>query len=349
MQNKTFAVVGATGMVGTTLLSILEERGVSPSSVFPLASKESSGRPVSFGMDHTLEIGPLETFDFSKVDVAFFCVSSGISERTVPKALEEGVWVIDKSSHFRLQPGVPLVVPEVNGHALKSPPKKGIVASPNCIAIPLACALKPMNDLYPIQRISVATYQSVSGAGKEAMDELYNHTKGFYTQEMPLPKAFAKPISFNVLPMIDTLCASGYTAEEEKIHFELKKILGPTLAVNVTSVRVPVFIGHAMAVSATFSEKIHVEKIASSLKKEPGIHFESNRHSFQAPLDVVGHDQVFVSRLRRDLDCPRSLSFWVSCDNLRKGAALNAVQIAELLCAHHENRFQAPPTRKTRP
>jgi len=325
------AVVGATGAVGREILKILAERNFPVSEVFALASPRSTGQNVSFGDKTVLKIKNLETFDFTGVDLALFSPGAAISAIHAPRAAGQGCVVIDNTSQFRMEPDVPLVVPEVNPQALKRFRKRGIVANPNCSTIQMVVALKPLHDLVRIKRVVVSTYQSVSGAGKEGMDELFNQTKGSFVHDMPTMEQFTKPISFNVIPHIDKFMEDGATREEWKMAAETRKILDPDIQVFATCVRVPVFIGHAEAVNVEFEGPITVAEARAALNKAPGVQLFDKREDagYITPLDSAGEDEVFVSRLRKDPTVPHGLAFWCVADNLRKGAALNAIQIAE--------------------
>ena len=325
------AVVGATGAVGREILKLLAERNFPASEVVALASPRSTGQNVSFGDKTVLKIKNLETFDFTGMDIALFSPGAAISAVHAPRAVTQGCVVIDNTSQFRMEPDVPLVVPEVNPQALQRFRKRGIIANPNCSTIQMVVALKPLHDLARIKRLVVSTYQSVSGAGKEGMDELFNQTKGSFVHDLPTVEQFTKPIAFNVIPHIDKFMDDGSTKEEWKMAVETRKILDPDIQVFATCVRVPVFIGHAEAVHVEFENPITVAQATAALKKAPGVSVFDKREDagYMTPLDVAGEDDVFVSRLRKDPTVPHGLAFWCVCDNLRKGAALNAIQIAE--------------------
>ncbi|WP_421993127.1 aspartate-semialdehyde dehydrogenase [Roseococcus sp.] len=327
------AIVGATGAVGRELLKILAERKFPVSEVIALASFRSVGQLVSFGDDEVLKIRNLETFDFTGTDIALFSPAAAVSAIHAPRAAEQGCVVIDNTSEFRMEPGVPLVVPEVNPQALARFRKRNIIANPNCSTIQMVVALKPLHDIAKIKRVVVSTYQSVSGAGKEGMDELFNQTKGSFVHDQPTIEQFTKPIAFNVIPHIDKFVEDGATKEEWKMSVETRKILDPDIQVIATCVRVPVFIGHAEAIHVEFESPISVAQALVALKKAPGISVFDKREDggYITPLDAAGDDEVFVSRLRKDPTVPHGLAFWCVADNLRKGAALNAVQIAEEL------------------
>jgi aspartate-semialdehyde dehydrogenase len=327
------AVVGATGNVGREILQILAEREFPVDEVIALASSRSIGSEVSFGEDETLKVGDLDTFDFKNIDIALFSPGAKVSAVHAPRAAKAGAVVIDNTSHFRMDPDVPLVVPEVNPEAIARYTKRNIIANPNCSTIQMVMALAPLHRIATIKRIVVATYQSVSGAGKEAMDELFNQTRAIYVNDAIKPEQFPKRIAFNVIPHIDTFMEDGATKEEWKMVVETRKILDPDIAVTATCVRVPVFIGHAEAVNVEFEHAISVEQARAALKTAPGISVVDHRvdGGYVTPQECAGEDMVFVSRLRADRTVAHGLNLWIVGDNLRKGAALNAVQIAEVL------------------
>lgn len=332
MKKYSIAIVGATGLVGTTLLSILEQRNFPINKIFLLASLSSAGKHIDF-IGERYQIEDLETFDFSQVDIAFFCVSNDLSARFAPKAAAAGAIVLDKSYHFRIHPDVPLIVPEVNLTMLDTLPKMRIIANPNCNTVPIAVAIKPIYDAVGIERINVSTYQSVSGTGKEAMSELTTQTQALLNNEAFSPKVYSQQIAFNVLPNIDDLQANGYTREEMKIVLETRKIFNdPTLAINPTAVRVPVFCGHAAAVHIETKEKLDAKDAAELLAKAMGVIVIDNPSPVR---DAQGKDSVYVGRIRNDISHKKGLNLWVVADNLRKGAALNSVQIAEHLIKSH--------------
>lgn len=327
------AVVGATGAVGREMLQILADRNFPVSEVVALASSRSAGGEVSFGEDQTLVVQDLDKYDFKGTDICLSSAGAKISEAFAPKAGAVGCVVIDNTSHFRMDPDVPLVVPEVNPEALKGFHKKNIIANPNCSTIQMVVALKPLHDLATIERVIVSTYQSVSGAGKEAMDELFSQTRGIYVNDPVKKEAFTKQIAFNVIPQIDVFMEDGSTKEEWKMMVETKKILDPKIKVTATAVRVPVFIAHSEAVNVQFANPISAAEARAALQKAPGIVVIDKKHEegFVTPVEVAGDDPVFVSRIREDITVENGLNLWIVSDNLRKGAALNAVQIAELL------------------
>ena len=327
------AVAGATGNVGREILAILAEREFPVDEVFALASDRSTGREVSFGDDEVLTVRPLDTFDFEGVDLGLFSPGSKVSDIYAPVAAAAGCVVIDNTSRFRMEPDVPLVVPEVNPEALAGFREHNIVANPNCSTIQMVMALKPLHDIARVRRVVVATYQSVSGAGKAAMDELFDQTRKIYFQEEHAPEAFSRRIAFNAIPHIDRFADDGSTGEERKMMQETQKILDPEIVVSATCVRVPVFVGHAEAINVEFDTPIGAEEARDALRQAPGIQVIDNpdEEVYVTPVDCVGEFDVFVSRVREDTSVPYGLNLWVVADNLRKGAALNTVQIAETL------------------
>lgn len=333
LKDITFAVVGATGNVGRSMLSILAERGIPVSHVVALASSRSAGRQLSYGEDDVLTVQALESFDFSKTRIVMSAAGSAISAQFVPEVTKLGCIVIDKTSFFRMDEDVPLVVPEVNSAAIADYKKRNIIAVPNCSTIPVVVALKPLHTMARVKRVVCSTYQSVSGAGKPAMDELYHQTKGVFVNDKNQPHHFTKPIAFNVIPQIDSFMEDGQTKEEWKMAVETKKILDPQVELTATCVRVPVFIGHAVAVNVEFESAIDVKKARTALKAAPGIVVvdDPDNFGFMTPAEIAGDDPVYVSRLRKDTTVAHGLSFWCVTDNIRKGAALNAMQIAEIL------------------
>ncbi|MCH7941930.1 MAG: aspartate-semialdehyde dehydrogenase [Proteobacteria bacterium] len=330
------AVVGATGAVGYELLTILAERDFPADEVVALASAKSKGREVSFG-DKTLVVENLATYDFSGTDIALFSPGAKVSAEHAPRAAAAGCVVIDNTSHFRMDEDVPLVVIEVNPEAIAGYKARNIIANPNCSTMQMLVALKPLHDLATIERIVVATYQAVSGAGRSAMDELWKQTKGMYANNEPTIENFTKRIAFNVIPHIDVFMDDGSTKEEWKMVQETKKVLDADIEVMATCVRVPVFVGHAEAVHMEFERPISVKQARKALAKAPGVVVVDKRDDggYITPIECIGDDAVFVSRIRRDPTVNHGLALWVVSDNLRKGAALNAVQIAEALVAYH--------------
>jgi aspartate-semialdehyde dehydrogenase len=329
------AVVGATGAVGREMLKTLAERNFPVSEVAAVASGRSAGHEVSFGEKTVLKVRSLDTFDFRGWDIGLFSPGAAVSAVHAPRAAAAGCVVIDNTSQFRMEPDIPLVVPEVNPQALRIFSKRNIIANPNCSTIQMVVALKPLHDRWTIKRVVVATYQSVSGAGKEAMDELFNHTKKVYVHEADKAEQFTKEIAFNVIPHIDRFMDDGATKEEWKMTVEAKKILDPNIAVHATCVRVPVFIGHGEAVNVEFAQPVTAGEARAALREAPGVEVVDVREDggYVTPLECAGEDPVFVSRIRKDPTVANGLSFWCVSDNLRKGAALNAVQIAETLVA----------------
>src|SRR6056297_1541589 len=327
------AVVGATGNVGREMLNILAEREFPVDEIAALASRRSLGTEVSFG-DRTLKTLDLDTFDFTGYDIALFAIGSDATKTYAPKAAKAGCVVIDNSSLYRMDPDVPLIVPEVNPDAIDGYAKKNIIANPNCSTAQMVVALKPLHDRAKIRRVVVSTYQSVSGSGKDAMDELWNQTKGLYVpgQEVA-PKVYPKQIAFNVIPHIDVFMEDGSTKEEWKMVAETKKIVDPAIKLTATCVRVPMFVGHAEAINIETEEFLDEDEARDILREAPGIMVVDKREDggYATPLDCVGDFATFVSRIRQDSTVENGLNLWCVSDNLRKGAALNAVQIAELL------------------
>ncbi|AUN30007.1 aspartate-semialdehyde dehydrogenase [Niveispirillum cyanobacteriorum] len=327
------AVVGATGNVGREILQTLADRNFPVSEVVALASERSAGHEVSFGEDQVLKVRDLATFDFAGTDFVLSSPGAKISAQFAPKAAAAGACVIDNTSHFRMDPDVPLVVPEVNPHHLSGWRKKGIIANPNCSTIQMVVALKPLHDLAKIRRVVVSTYQSVSGGGKEAMDELFTQTRAIYVNDPVEKKKFTKQIAFNVIPHIDSFMDDGMTKEEWKMVVETKKILDPSIKVSATAVRVPVFIGHSESVNIEFENPITADEARKALRAAPGISVVDHRvdEGYVTPVEIAGEDNVFISRIREDSTVENGLNLWIVADNLRKGAALNAVQIAEVM------------------
>ncbi len=329
------AVMGATGAVGRETLKTLAERNFPASEVIALASARSVGREISYGEKTVLKVRNLETFDFAGTDLVFGAAGSSVSAVHAPRAAAAGAIVIDKTSQFRMEPDVPLVVPEVNPQALAQVRRRGIIAVPNCSTIQMVLALKPLHAIARIKRVVVATYQATSGAGKDGMDELFNQTRGVFVNDPPTIEQFTKPIAFNCIPHIDKFMDDGQTKEEWKMAVETRKILDPDIQVIATCVRVPVFVGHAEAIHVEFETPITEKQAWDAWRGQEGLtvldHREDGGYATQS--ETAGEDPVFVSRLRRDPTVPHGLAFWCVADNLRKGAALNAVQIAEALVA----------------
>jgi aspartate-semialdehyde dehydrogenase len=336
------AVIGATGNVGREMLNILWDRKFPVSKVHALASQRSVGMEVSFGEDEVLKVENLETFDFKGVDFALSSPGAKVSAIHSPRAAAAGCVVIDNTSHFRMDPDVPLVVPEVNPEAIARYKKKGIIANPNCSTIQMVAALKPLHDAFKIKRVVVSTYQSTSGKGKAAMDELFTQTKGIYANQAPSETKhnFTKQIAFNVIPHIDVFLDGGETKEEWKMVVETKKILGPSIRVHANCARVATFVGHAEYINIETENPISAKEARAILSKTPGISVVDHRTDggYVTPAEIAGEDAVFISRIRDDISVENGLSFWCVADNLRKGAALNAVQIAEVLVKDYLGR-----------
>ncbi|MDQ2633685.1 MAG: aspartate-semialdehyde dehydrogenase [Pseudomonadota bacterium] len=326
------AVVGATGNVGREMLTILEERGFPADEVVALASRRSQGTEVSYG-DKTLKVRALESHDFSDTDICVMSAGGEVSKQWSPKIGQQGCVVIDNSSAFRYDQDVPLIVPEVNPEAIAQFTKKNIIANPNCSTAQLVVALKPLHDAATVKRVVVATYQSVSGAGKEGMDELFTQTRAVFVADQVENKKFTKRIAFNVIPHIDVFLDDGSTKEEWKMVAETKKMLDPKIKLTATCARVPVFIGHSEAVNIEFEKPITADEARDILRDAPGCQVLDKRENggYITPLESAGEDATFISRIREDSTLENGLSMWIVSDNLRKGAALNAVQIAELL------------------
>ena len=333
------AVVGATGAVGREILNTLAEREFPVDDVVALASERSVGSLVSFGENDELKVQELAGFDFKGREIVLSSPGAKVSAEHSPRAAKAGAVVIDNTSYFRMDPDVPLVVPEVNPDAIAGYARRHIIANPNCSTIQMVVALKPLHDLARIKRVVVATYQAVSGSGKDGMDELFNQTRGVFVNDPIRPEVFTKQIAFNAIPHIDAFMEDGFTKEEWKMMVETKKILDPSIKVCATCVRVPVFIGHAEAINVEFESPIDEDEARAALRAQPGITLIDNRteEGYVTPAECVGEDPIFVSRLRTDPTVDHGLSLWVVADNLRKGAALNAVQIAECLVENYLN------------
>ena len=336
------AVVGATGNVGREMLQTLAERNFPVDEVYALASSKSVGKEVSFGEKKVLKVQNLADFDFHGVDIALMSAGGGVSEKFAPKIAKAGCVVIDNSSQWRMDPDVPLVVPEVNPEAIAGYKKKNIIANPNCSTIQMVVPLAALHKAFHIERVVVSTYQSVSGAGKEAMDELFNQTRGIFMNQMPSEnqKKFTKQIAFNVIPHIDVFLDDGSTKEEWKMTAETKKILDPKIKVHANCARVPVFVGHAEYVNIETTDEISDTAATEILRETPGVVVIDSRENggYPTPAEVAGEGEVYVSRIRSDATVDNGLSFWCVADNLRKGAALNAVQIAEVLVRDYLNK-----------
>ncbi len=333
------AIVGATGNVGREIMHILAEREFPADEVVALASARSVGREVSFGEDDVLKVQDLDKFDFTGIDIVLSSPGADVSKVSSPRAAKAGAVVIDNTSYFRMEPDVPLVVPEVNPEDIAGYKKRGIIANPNCSTIQMLVALKPLHDLAKINRVVVSTYQSTSGAGKQAMDELFNQTRGIYAND-PAEKyreKFTKQIAFNCIPHIDTFMDDGSTKEEWKMVVETRKILDKDIQVSATCVRIPTFIGHGEAINIECARPIDENTARKALKAAPGVTVVDHREDegYVTPTECVGEDPVYVSRIRKDPTVRHGLAFWCVADNLRKGAALNTVQIAEEFIRSH--------------
>ncbi|MGG5811396.1 aspartate-semialdehyde dehydrogenase [Falsiroseomonas sp. CW058] len=329
------AVVGATGTVGREILKTLAERNFPAEDVVALSTGRAGGQEVSFGEDRVLRVKGLEGFDFGDTDLAFFSAGAAAAAAHAPRAAAAGCAVIDDSPRFRMEPDVPLIVPEVNAAALKGMRRRRVVANPDAASILLAVALKPLHAAGRARRVVATVCQAVSGAGKEGMDELWAQTRGIYVNEAPPAEQFPKQIAFNLIPQVDVFQDDGTTAAEATLPLEMRKILDPDLALVATCLRVPVFIGHAAAVTVEFERPLAEKAAWAALREAPGITVLDRREEggYPSPAEIAGEDAVFVGRLRRDPTVPNGLAFWCVADNLRKGAALNAVQIAEEMVA----------------
>lgn len=332
MHDFPIAIVGATGLVGSTLLTLFKEQGVNPSSLRLVASKQSAGGNINYA-GRNLVIQDLADFDFSQTKIAFFCVGNDLAAQYAPVAAKAGNVVIDKSYYFRNHADVPLIIPEVNPEAMSGYKKMNIIANPNCNTIPVAVGLKPIYDAVGISRINIATYQSVSGTGKDAIAELSDQTRQMLDDQPIHPKIYPQQIAFNVIPHIDDFLENGYTREEMKIVWEMQKIFNdPKLAINPTAVRVPVFYGHAAAVHIETRDKITARQAEQLLQQAQGVQLITGKFPYPTPAhDAAGKDKVFVGRVREDISFENGLDLWIVADNLRKGAALNAIQIANQL------------------
>lgn len=335
-RTYNIAIIGATGLVGTTLLNILKERAFPINTLYLVASQHSAGQTINYN-NRTYKIHEIEDFDFTQSQIAFFCVGNKIAAQYIPIATKAGNIVIDKSYHYRRHRDVPLIVPEVNLNVLSQYRKMNIIANPNCNTIPIAVGLKPIYDAVGIERINVATYQSVSGTGKDAVLELEEQTRQLLIHKQIKPKVYSQQIAFNVLPHCDDFEENGYTREEMKIVWEMQKIFNDdTLAINPTAVRVPVFCGHAATIHLETKEKISVRQVEELLSRAPGVKLVTGKYPYPTPVqDAVGKDHVYIGRIREDISHKKGLNLWIVADNLRKGAALNAVQIVEHLIKHH--------------
>ncbi len=327
------AIAGATGNVGHEILKILDERNFPVDDVVALASARSVGKEVSFG-DNDIKVQDLDKFDFKGTDIVLSSPGGSVSAKYSPIAAKAGAVVIDNTSHFRMDPDVPLIVPEVNPEAIAEHTKRNIIANPNCSTIQMVVALKPLHDAAKIKRVVVSTYQSVSGSGKAAMDELFNQTKGIYMNESPTPSVYPKQIAFNAIPQIDVFMDDGMTKEEWKMVVETKKIMDPSIKVCASCVRVPVFVGHSEMVNVELENELSPAQARDLWREFEGVtvvDLDNEDLEFVTQQEIQGEDDVYVSRIREDISVENGLNFWCVADNLRKGAALNAVQIAELL------------------
>lgn len=327
------AIAGATGNVGYELLNILHERNFPVDDVVALASSRSMGKEVSFG-DNNLKVQDMAKFDFKGIDIVLSSPGGAVSAEYSPIAAKAGAVVIDNTSHFRMDPDVPLIVPEVNPEAIKDHTKKGIIANPNCSTIQMVVALKPIHEAARIKRVVVSTYQSVSGSGKAAMDELFNQTKGIYMNATPEPSVYPKQIAFNAIPQIDVFMDDGMTKEEWKMVVETQKILDPSIEVCASCVRIPVFLSHAEMINVELEKELSASQAKEIWREFEGvtvIDLDNEEIEYVTPKEVQGEDDVYVSRIRKDASVKNGLNFWCVADNLRKGAALNTIQIAELL------------------
>ena len=331
-MTRKIAIAGATGNVGREILNILHERKFPADEVIALASPNSVGKKVSYG-NQTLSVKSLEDFDFKDTKIALFSPGGKISAIHAPRAGKAGCVVIDNTSHFRMDKNVPLIVPEVNPLAIVDYKKSNIIANPNCSTIQMVVALKPLHEIAKIKRIVVATYQAVSGAGKEAMDELYNSTKKIYENQNLEPKKFSKRIAFNVIPQIDVFMEDGVTKEEWKMKVETKKILDPNINLTATCVRIPVMVSHSESVNIEFENSFTLDEVKNSLINAEGCKLIDERQNggYSTPLEAEGKDETFISRIREDKTIKNALNLWIVSDNLLRGAALNAVEIAETL------------------
>ncbi len=332
-------ILGATGAVGEAMLAILEQRKFPVRNLYPLASSRSAGSTVQFN-GKEMTVIDVDDFDFSKAQIGLFSAGGSVSEKYAPKAAAAGCVVIDNTAHFRYDKDIPLVVPEVNPHAIAQYKNRGIIANPNCSTIQMMVALKPIKDAVGITRINVATYQAVSGTGKEAIEELAGQTRALFNHQDVTAEVYPKRIAFNVLPQIDVFMENGYTKEEMKMVWETRKIMeDDSIAVNPTAVRVPVFYGHSEAVHIETKKKITADEARALLEKAPGV-IVLDKHEpggYPTPIEAAGNDATYVGRIREDISHPLGLDLWVVSDNVRKGAALNSVQIAEILIAKYLN------------
>ena len=332
-KKPKIAIVGATGNVGREVLDIIDDREIQYSDLVALASKKSEGMEINFGEDKSITVKNLSEYDFTGTDIAIFSAGASVSAEYAPIAAKKGCIVIDNTSHFRTDPDVPLVVSEVNPEDIKNFRKKNIIANPNCSTMGMLVAIKPLHDQFKVKRLVVSTYQSVSGSGKEGEDELDNQTRSLLNNKPITKQKFTKQIAFNLIPHIDVFLDDGQTKEEWKMYQETKKILDPNIELTATCVRVPVFVSHSIAVNVEFEKPYEEDQVREIYKTAPGLKVVDFRvdEGYVTPVEVAGLDPVYVSRIRRDKTIANGLSFWCVSDNLRKGAALNTVQITEIL------------------
>ena len=332
-KKPKIAIVGATGNVGREVLDIIDDREIQYSDLVALASKKSEGMEINFGEDKSIIVKNLSEYDFTGTDIAIFSAGASVSEEYAPIAAKKGCIVIDNTSHFRTDPDVPLVVSEVNPEDIKNYRKKNIIANPNCSTMGMLVAIKPLHDQFKVKRLVVSTYQSVSGSGKEGEDELDNKTRSLLNNKPITKQKFTKQIAFNLIPHIDVFLDDGQTKEEWKMYQETKKILDPNIELTATCVRVPVFVSHSIAVNVEFEKPYEEDQVREIYKTAPGLKVVDFRvdEGYVTPVEVAGLDPVYVSRIRRDKTIENGLNFWCVSDNLRKGAALNTVQITEIL------------------
>ena len=332
-KKPKIAIVGATGNVGREVLDIIDDREIQYSDLVALASKKSEGMEINFGEDKSITVKNLSEYDFTGTDIAIFSAGASVSAEYAPIASKKGCIVIDNTSHFRTDPDVPLVVSEVNPEDIKNYRKKNIIANPNCSTMGMLVAIKPLHDQFKVKRLVVSTYQSVSGSGKEGEDELDNQTRSLLNNKPITKQKFTKQIAFNLIPHIDVFLDDGQTKEEWKMYQETKKILDPNIELTATCVRVPVFVSHSIAVNVEFEKPYEEDQVREIYKNSPGLKVVDFRvdEGYVTPVEVAGLDPVYVSRIRRDKTIENGLNFWCVSDNLRKGAALNTVQITEIL------------------
>ncbi len=332
-KKPKIAIVGATGNVGREVLDIIDDREIQYSDLVALASKKSEGMEINFGEDKSITVKNLSEYDFTGTDIAIFSAGASVSAEYAPIATKKGCIVIDNTSHFRTDPDVPLVVSEVNPEDIKNYRKKNIIANPNCSTMGMLVAIKPLHDQFKVKRLVVSTYQSVSGSGKEGEDELDNQTRSLLNNKPITKQKFTKQIAFNLIPHIDVFLDDGQTKEEWKMYQETKKILDPNIELTATCVRVPVFVSHSIAVNVEFEKPYEEDQVREIYKNSPGLKVVDFRvdEGYVTPVEVAGLDPVYVSRIRRDKTIENGLNFWCVSDNLRKGAALNTVQITEIL------------------